>query len=267
MQLLTPLVPAADAYLPRRNPLAKLAAALLFLVVLFASRDGVTAAILLVVLLGALPFSGLAPLVLLRRSWLVGVAVLSIVLFNTLFAAEQAGAIVVDLGPLRIGAGTLAEGMELGLRLLAIVLAGILATATSDPTDVADALVQQLRVSPRFAAGVLAALRLLPVFAQEWQILGMARRARGIDAGRSPVAAVRITIGRLVGLLVGAIRRATRLAAAMEARGLGARPCRSVARMQRMRAADWVLVGASVVIGAAAVGVSVALGTWRPLFG
>ena len=58
-----------------------------------------------------------------------------------------------------------------------------------DPIEMADALIQQARVSPRFAIGVLAALRLLPLLAQEWQTIGMARRARGVEAGRSPIAA------------------------------------------------------------------------------
>ena len=89
------------------------------------------------------------------------------------------------------------------MRLIAIFLAGMLATATSDPTEVADALIQQARVSPRFAIGVLAALRLVPVLAREWQTIGLARRARGVEAGRSPVAAVRLLAGRLMALLVG----------------------------------------------------------------
>nr|MBA3739788.1 energy-coupling factor transporter transmembrane protein EcfT [Chloroflexota bacterium] len=168
---------------------------------------------------------------------------------------------------LRIGADTLVNGGGLALRLVAIVLAGLLATATSDPVDIADALVQQLRVSPRFAIGVLAALRLLPLFAREWQILGMARRARGVEAGRSPIAAIRLFAGRLLSLMVGAIRRGSRMALAMEARGFGASPCRSVARPQRMRISDWGWIIGAVALAAGAVATSLALGTWRPLLG
>ena len=121
--------------------------------------------------------AGLPVRPLLARLWLVGIVAISIGVFNVLFAAEQVGPTVVDLGPVEIGAGTLANGAGLALRLLAIVLAGVLATATSEPIEVADSLIQQLRVSPRFAIGVLAALRLLPLLAQEWQTLGLARRA------------------------------------------------------------------------------------------
>ncbi|MDQ3690015.1 MAG: energy-coupling factor transporter transmembrane protein EcfT [Chloroflexota bacterium] len=267
MQLLTPIVPNPDAPLGRANPVAKLAAALVILVALFASLDGVTAALILLALIALVPFSGLSPRTLVGRTWPVGIAAISIGVFNVLFASEQLGATVVELGPIRIGAETMANGFGLGLRLLAIALAGLLATATSDPIDLADALVQQLRVSPRFAIGVLAGLRLLPLLAQEWNILGMARRARGVEAGRSPIAAVRLFAGRLLSLLVGAVRRGSRMALAMEARGFGALPCRSVARPQPMRPGDWRWIIGALLLAAAAIGISLVLGTWRPLFG
>ncbi len=195
MRLLTPIIPDPGAPLGRANPVAKLGAALVILVALFASLDGVTAGLVLVALVALLPVSGLSARALLGRAWPAGVAAVSIGVFNVLFAGEQLGPTAVDYGPLRIGADTLVNGAGLALRLVAIVLAGLLATATSDPVDIADALVQQLRVSPRFAIGVLAALRLLPLLAREWQILGMARRARGVEAGRSPIAAIRLFAG------------------------------------------------------------------------
>jgi energy-coupling factor transport system permease protein len=267
MRLLTPLVPHAGAPLARANPLAKLLAALVLLVVLFASLDALTAAIILAALVALLPVSGLSAGALLGRAWIVGLLAVAIAAFNVLFAAEQLGPTLIAAGPVRIGAETLANGVGLALRLLAIALAGILATATSDPTDTADALIQQAHVSPRFAIGVLAALRLLPMLARDGQVIAMARRARGIDAGGSPLAALRLLGSRLMGLLVAAIRRASRMALAMEARGFGATPCRTVARPQRMRVADWAWVLAAAALGAGAVSISLIAGTWRPLLG
>lgn len=267
MQLLTPLIPDTGAPLGRANPVAKLAAALILMTALFASLDGVTALVVLAGLAALLPVSGLSPRVLLGRARLIGVIAVSIGLFNILFAADQVGAIVLDLGPLRIGAGTVVAGAGLALRLLAIALAGLLATATSDPVEVADALIQQLRVSPRFAIGALAALRQLPLLAREWEIIGMARRARGMDGGHSPVAAIRLVGSRVFGLLVSAIRRGSRLALAMEARGFGAASCRTVARPRRMRPSDWWWIVGAIGLAAVAIGISLALGTWRPLIG
>ena len=265
MRLLTPIVPDPRAPLVRANPLAKLTAALVLLVVLFASLDGVTAGLILAVLLALVPASGIGPGTLLRRTWPLLLAAIAIGLFNVLFAAEQVGPELVGPGPIRIGAETALNGLGLAVRLLAIVLAGLLATATSDPTELADALVQQARASPRFAIGVLAGLRLAPLMAREWEVIGMARRARGVDAGGSPLAGIRLLGGRLVALLVGAVRRGSRMAVAMDGRGFGALPCRTVARPQRMGGADWGWIAGSVALAAGAVGLSVALGTWRPL--
>ena len=267
MRLAVPLVPDEGAPLARANPVAKLAAAAVLMLALFASLDWLTAAIVLAGLAPAVLVSGLRPGDLLGRAWLVLLAAISIGVFNILFAAEQLGPTVVEIGPIAIGAETLVDGIGLALRLVAIVRAGLLATATTQPTDLADTLVQQLHVSPRFAIGALAALRLLPLLGQEWQALAMARRARGVEAGRSPIAAMRLFAGQLLALLVGAIRRGTRMALAMEARGFGAMPCRTAARIHRMRASDWAWFGAAALLAALAIGISLAVGTWRPLLG
>jgi len=66
MRLLVPLVPDARAPLARANPVAKLGAALILLVALFASLDGVTALIVLAALMASgiliLSFAQSAPL-------------------------------------------------------------------------------------------------------------------------------------------------------------------------------------------------------------
>jgi energy-coupling factor transport system permease protein len=223
--------------------------------------------VVLSVLVALIPSSGLSPRALMSRFWLLGATALSIAVVNVLFAPQQLGPIVISLGPIAIGAETLVNGVGLALRLLAIALAGLLATATTQPTDLADALVQQLRVSPRFAVGALAALRLLPLMATEWQTIAMARRARGVDAGRNPFVAVGLFGGQMLSLLVRAVRRGGRMALAMEARGFGAMPCRSVARIQQMRPADWGLLLGALALGLGAIVVSVLLGSWRPLLG
>lgn len=267
MRLAVPIVPDRAAPLGRANPVAKLAAAAIVMVALFASVDAVTASVVLVGIIAAWPASGIRPRDLVGRAWLIGAVAISIGVFNVLFAAEQVGPTILVLGPLRIGAETLAAGVGLGLRLLAVVGVGLLATATTDPIDLADSLVQQLRISPRFGVGALAAVRLLPLLSAEWQTIAMARRARGVEAGRSPIAALRLFAGQILTLLVGAIRRASRMATAMESRGFGSRRCRTVARPQAMRPVDWAWIAGAALLAVAAIGVSVLLGTWRPLFG
>jgi energy-coupling factor transport system permease protein len=267
MRLLTPLRPDPRAPLASANPVAKLGAALALMVALFISIDILTPAIVLVVLVAAIPLTGIRPGDLLRRAWPLLVAALALALLNAVFAGNPTGSVILQLGPFTLTTGGLLGGLAVGLRVLGVALAGLLAFVSTDPTDLADALQQQLHFPARMAVGALAAVRLMPVIATEWQVLGLARRARGVSAGRSPLAAVRIGAGQLLTLLVSSIRRATRLATAMEARAFGSRGCRSVARPSVMRRADWVLFGTAVVVAAGAVGISAWLGSWRFLFG
>ena len=254
------------APIARRHPLAKLGAAALLMLALFLAVDVVTPLILLAVLVVAVPVSGLRPTTLLRRASPLLIAGLAIAILNTVFAQHQLGH-AVHIGPVMLGLTTILGGLAVGLRIVGIALAGVLALATIEPTDLADALVQHLHAPPRFALGALAAVRMLPVLGDEWRLIGLARRARGMEAGRNPVAAVRLAAGRLFALLVAAIRRGTRLALAMDARGFGQRPCRTVARPRAVGRADWLLLGGALLAGLGATGVSLALGSYRLLFG
>ncbi len=247
MRRFTPLRAAPEALLARANPLAKLGAAAILMALLFVAQGPLPPAIVLAGLAVAVPLTGLSPGALLRRSWPLLAAALSVGVLNVVLAPG--------------GSRNLLTGLALGMRLLGIAFAGVLALASTDPTDLADSLQQQARLSPRLAVGVLAAVRMLPIMAIEWQILGMARRARGVTAGWSPIAAARLLFGMLLALLVGAVRRATRLATAMEARGFGAGDRRTIARPLRMHARDWILVGSAAGLAAVAMGVSVAAGS------
>ena len=246
MRRFTPLRPDPRALLARANPIAKLASAAILMAFLFLSSGPVAPIVVLAGLSAGIPLGGLSMRVLLVRTWPLLVAASSVGVLNIVFAPG--------------GSGSLVAGLSLGLRLLGIALSGVLAIASTDPTALADSLQQQARVSPRLAVGVLAAVRMLPMLAAEWQVLAMARRARGVDAGFSPLAAARLWFGMLLALLVGAVRRATRLATAMDARGFGSAPCRTVARPQRMRSADWLLLAVAAGLAAAATGMGLALG-------
>ncbi len=246
MRRFTPLRPDQRAPLAHANPVAKLAAAAILMAFLFLSTGPIIPAIVLVGVLASIPLTGLAPRDLLARTWPLLVAALSVGVLNVLLA------------PGAQDERHLVTGLALGLRLLGIALSGVLALASTDPTDLADSLQQQARLSPRLAVGVLAAVRMLPILAVEWQILGMARRARGVSAGWSPLAAARLGFGMLLALLVGSVRRATRLATAMDARGFGTAPCRTIARPQRLRLTDWGLIAGAVLLAifAAAIGLA-----------
>ncbi|MEU5567376.1 energy-coupling factor transporter transmembrane component T family protein [Micromonospora musae] len=260
-------VAAPGAPLARRNPVAKLLAALLFSFVLVATLDPVAPAIAIAVELAVLPLFGVRYRVLARRAWPLLVSAVGIVVTLVLFAAERSGRLLVEAGPVVVTSGVLLTALGLVLRMFAVALPGVIVFATTDPTDLADALVQNAKAPARFAIGALAAFRLVPLLGQEWQAISMARRARGVDAGRNPVAKLRLFVSTAFALLVGAIRRGTRLAVAMDARGFDAGIARTVARRQRFTAVDTLLVAGAVAVAAAALTTSIVLGTFRPLIG
>lgn len=251
MRLSAPLA-APGSVLGRRNPVAKLAGAFGLVFVLVGSSDPVTAAVALAGVVAAVPLFGVGYLPLARRVFPLLFAASGVFVVTFLFTTRRDEALWTALG--------------MSLRLLAMALPGVLAFASTDPTDLADALVQQTRVPARFAIGALAAWRLAPLLAADWEALTLARRARGIDAGWNPAARIRLFAGTTFALLVGAIRRGTRLAAAMDARGFDSGARRTVARPQVFGGADVALVAGAVALGAIAVAVSVWAGTFRFLF-
>jgi energy-coupling factor transport system permease protein len=254
-----------NTVLARRNPVAKLAAVTVLSLGLLASVDPVTPAVALAVELAVVPLFGLGFGTLVRRGWPLLASVTGIAVTQVLFGTAG-GRVVVAAGPLVVTSGELLTAAALALRVLAVALPSVLVFASTDPTDLADSLVQQARVPARFAIGALAAWRMLPLLADEWRLLVLARRARGIDAGRNPVARVRLGASALFALLVGAIRRGTRLATAMDARGFDAGVPRSIARPQRFGRADAALIAGGLAVAVLALAVSVGTGWFRPLF-
>ena len=248
--------------LGRRNPVAKLGACLIVFVGLFLTIDPVTPAIVLVAQLIALPLLGVRMLTLVRRGWLLLIAAAAVALTNLLFSASSGEPVLVHLGPFDVTARSLSAAAGITLRLLAIALPGVVFAATTDPRDFADALTQQLHAPAKFVFAALAALRLVPLLGLDWQMLVMARRSRGV-AGGGPIARIRLAGQTLFALLVSAIRRGTRLATAMDARGFASGVERTQARHQRMHPSDWALLACAVLVLAGAIVVSVVGGYWR----
>jgi energy-coupling factor transport system permease protein len=247
MRLLEPLVPDPTAPLARPHPLAKIVAAFILMLALFITVDLVTSGVVVAALLITARYSGLPPRALAARATPLLIGAASLGVFNAVLSQSAAA------------------GAAITLRIIGVSLAGMLAVATIDPTDLADALVEHAHAPSRFVVGALAAFRLFPLFSREWDVLGLARRARGIEADRTFVDRARAFPGRALGLLVAAIRRATRLALAMDARGFGAQACRTLARPRAFEVRDGALVVGALILAAGATTLSVALGTWRPL--
>src|SRR5207245_10483459 len=138
--------------------------------------------------------------------------------------------------------------IAIGVRLVGISLAGNVAFASIDPTELADALTEHLHAPARFTTGALAAFRLMPLFADEWDTIALARRARGLDDARGPISRVTGFFAMTQSLLVATIRRGTRLALAMDGRGFADVGCRTLSRPRPIVAQDWALIGAPFAV-------------------
>ena len=255
MSLPLTLGPARPVPLSAINPVAQLGALAFLLPVLLVSGDLVTPSVVLAAEVCLLPAAGLArPRALLARTWPLLLGAAGVAWVNVLFGdpAEGSG---------------WPSALALAVRVLALALPGVLLVASTDPVRLADALTVHWRVSTRFAYGALAALRLVPLLATEWQTIRLARRARGIEPGRNPVAHGRLFAGTAFALLVAAVRRATRLAAAMDARGFDSGIARTNARGSRLRRRDAAYLAAAAGVCLLALVLSVGSGSWHPVFG
>lgn len=252
MTILTPAIGQSqrDSLLGQASPLVKLGVAGAWLVALATTLDARVGVFLAIAALLAMPALGAIPGErLLRRSAPLLLAAGGIVLTNLLFSGQNtdpAAPLVATLGPWRLTEGAVAAAAGLGARVLAIVAVGTAFALTTDATGLADALVQQARLSPRFAYGALAAYQAVPRLADDLATIRAARRVRGLREWHPRI---------LLALLVRAIRHADQLALAMDARAFGSGP------RSTYRPVAWGWPDAVVGIGGIAVLVAAFLGT------
>jgi energy-coupling factor transport system permease protein len=251
-----PLAPVRPAFLTRVTPVARLTAGMTWLVAAIVTLDPavptrlVVAAVVALVLWSGLPLrripGRLAPL---------GLAILSLTVFSILLSgsnADRSIAALVELGPIRITGPAVSAGLAIGIRVVVIGLTTLLVFGPSDPTRLADSLVQQWHAPDRFAYGTLAALRVAPILAGDWAVISAARRLRGIQP-RGAVGRTRDLGDRLLVMLVSSIRRAERLALAMDARGFDSGIRRTHFRELRVGWRDLLTVAVALAVAAAAL--------------
>jgi energy-coupling factor transport system permease protein len=252
VSLLAPLA-LSEGWLARRDATAKLLAATVCTGALLVSLNPVTALVGIALQLAIAPLAGLRYRALLRRSWPLLTGALGVFAFTVLFSTHRSGPVLLSAFGFAVHRAAAVGALSYALRLIAVALPGLLAFATIDPTDLADSLMAHLRVPPRFAIGTLAAFRLMPLLADEWRLLTLARRARGVDAGWNPVSRLRLVASTTFALLVGAIRRGTRLATAMEARGFDSGVPRTIARPTQFGPLDLVVIAAAALLATVAL--------------
>lgn len=222
-------------FIAKINPVSRFIGALILCIPMFFTLDIMSASVAFGLEMLLLWIGGIAPWTVLRKTWPVWIAALGSFVSVALYG-KTSGVVLANLGGfVVISQGSLYLALATFLRVAAIAVPGVMLALGLDPTDLADGLVQILHLPSKFVYGGLAGLRMFTLLQDDWRALGQSRRSRGLGDGN----VIKRVLSQAFNLLVVSIRRGTKLATAMEARGFGSELPRSQARESRLHAVDW----------------------------
>jgi energy-coupling factor transport system permease protein len=239
-----------DSLLHRLHPLTKAAWLLFGTVLVFAVRSPWAVVGALALLLLGFPVAGVR-LGRVRGTRLFVSTALLLGLLQVLFIRE--GATLLEVGPLVITAGGVERGIYVAGRFLCVILLSYLFVLTTEPNDLAYALMRA-GLPYRYGFALITALRLVPTFEQEGLIVYNAQLARGVRYdGRSLRRFLTLARQFVLPLLVSALGKVDALAVSMEGRCFGKYPTRTFLREVRATWLDGVAIGLLVVTTGAMV--------------
>ena len=249
----------AAGYLRRVNPCVKLLVVVLVALALTFVFDPLTPALLFVLVLAAgRLLGGLSLRAQLKPLWIFVAAGVAILVANIFFNKENAAApALVHIGSVKITGAALWAAGSLWLRIFCFALLSLVFVKTTEPQRLILSLVHQLHLNYRVAYGTMVGYRMLPLFQSDYLTIRAAQRVRGARWATGSLHLWSRTRRYALPLLAGAVRKAGRVALAMDARAFGAFPERTYRERMVVRRSDWLLVAGAVVIVAA-----VLVGCW-----
>jgi energy-coupling factor transport system permease protein len=239
-----------SSLLHRLNPTVKLALVFLFMIVATLLFDFWTLILIFLTVLLITWQLGRIPLPVLLRGLLPFLVLgLGYVWMNGLFPRTE-GSTLFQWGAFRVVAEGVVTGVVLTVRALCFGICSLFFISTTDPTAFIISLSRQLGLSPRLAYGTLAAYRFLPLLEAELAQIRAAHRLRGVGEGEGVRGKLSQLYRYTLPLLASAIRRAGRVATAMESRAFTGNRTRTYYREVRVSWLDWVFVaGALMLLG------------------
>jgi energy-coupling factor transport system permease protein len=263
---------AAASPLHRLNPSAKLLGLAVIAAGATLAFDPFVPAALLVGLWLTTLIIGRAPLSRMLR-WTLPILLIPVPLsiFTALYADLSRFAsptILWAWGPWRLSSEGILIGIGLGLRVSCFMATSLLFIATTDPTDFAVSLIQNLKVPYRFGYGILISYRFLPLLRTELETIRLAHKVRGVGQTTGLAGRWRETRRIALPLLASAIRHSERTALAMDAKAFGEGPQRTYLRQMKFRARDGVFVLSATAFCVAVYAVAIHFGVadlqWIP---
>jgi energy-coupling factor transport system permease protein len=233
--------PECAGYLQRRNPCIKLLVVIMAALSLTFIFDPLTPGVIFVITLLAGRFlGGLGLRAQLKPMWI--------------FVKENSvSPALFSVGSVKVTGPALWAAGSLWLRLLAFALLSLVFIKTTEPQHLILSLVHQLHLNHRVAYGTLAGYRMLPLFQSDYQTIRAAQRVRGVREAKGFLQVWSRTRRYAVPLLADAVRKAGRVATAMDARAFGAMPTRTYRQRMIVRRSDWVFLAVAVAILAVVV--------------
>ncbi|ASK61868.1 hypothetical protein CFK37_06685 [Virgibacillus phasianinus] len=137
--------------------------------------------------------------------------------------------------------------LALSLRVLSVAALSLLFVFTTNIVDFILSLIQQLKLPPKIAYGVLAGYRFLPMMKDELLIIRTAHRVRGFDQAKTFRGKLDQYKKFSIPLLASAIRKAERTAMAMESKGFTGEKKRTFYRSFSVSFRDWAFLGLMVI--------------------
>lgn len=205
-------------FLHRLNPSWKLASHFAFMLLLVIIRDPYTTFFMM--LIPATLVYTLVPLPLKRLLLYTAPFFVMFVLSTWSIAAFGRGETVwLAWGWFHFTEEGFFNGLTIGFRMLAYLYYGLLFLLTTDITSFVLSLMQQCRLKPKWAYALLAGVRFVPLFKNEYEQIRAAHRVRGIHREKGMKARIRAALRYTIPLLSQGIRKAERVAIALEARG------------------------------------------------
>src|SRR5882757_11502319 len=134
------------------------------------------------------------------------------------------------------------------LRIYTIILSSLVFVRTTDPRELAIALVTQMKVPYRIAYAFFIALRIIPTIEEEIKTIHAAQAVRGVVRERSVVGRIGETKRYAMPLLVGSLRKASMMVMSMEARAFGAYPQRTFVEAPHMSASGVAVCAVMLVL-------------------
>lgn len=125
------------------------------------------------------------------------------------------------LGLVHITEESFYRGIHLGFRALSFASVGLIFALTTRPVLLFYSLMQQLKLPPKFAYSFMAAIRLFPIMFEEFQTLRFALKVRGVAEEKGFKGFYQKLKFFSIPMLAQSIRRAQRIAVAMEAKRFG----------------------------------------------